>query len=325
MRARRGRRSGRRPVLAAGLGALALVGLGAGLWVGAGSGGSGPTPAIATSALVSVPAASSVAQGFGSGWLTDDYGHVLRRFDAHSGRLLGAGVPVPGRPASLLAAFGHLWVASMVSDTVTEIDPSSLRTLRTLRVPAGPSGLAQAAGKVWVVSVIAGAITALDPGTGRVEASTTLPDGAVRVAAGYGRLWVTGLSDTLTRVDPHPRSGAVTFRTIAVGQGPLGVVAGAGSVWVASALAGTVVEVDPIRFAVRTRYRRGPDPVAVAIQGGRVWVADGRSDQIATVGTGGAMLTARTLPGVPRQLVAAGDRVWVALGRPGAVVAARAR
>lgn len=285
-------------------------------------------------------AVSSVAEGLGSGWLVDDRGDTLVRFDPASGRRTGPPVTVAGRPVAVTTGFGGVWVASMLSDTVQEIRPGRAgragTVVRTVHVPEGPSGLAVLDGRVWVASVVAGDLTAVDPTTGRVAASTHLPQGAVRLAAGAGRVWVTGTGDTVAAVDPRPVQGTLHWRTVTVGRGPVGVAVGAGSVWVADAAAGSVAEVDPETYRVVRTFRTGPDPVAVAAvagagDSGRVLVADGRTSEVTAItaagpepGDGGGRPLTATLHGTPRQLVAVpGGTVWAAVGNPGAVAAVR--
>jgi hypothetical protein len=268
-----------------------------------------------------------VTEGLGSGWLTDDLAGTLVRFDPATGRALGPAVRLPGRPTAVLTAFGRVWVASMLTDTVTEVGPGGAggawRAERSVRVPAGPSGLAAAGGRLWVASVLAGAVSAVDPSTARVVAEATLPGGAVRIAAGAGRVWVTGTTDSLADVGLRPSGATVQWRAVTVGQGPLGVAVGDGSVWVADSASGTVSRVDPTRDRVTGTYRTGPDPVAVAVSGGRTWVADGRTGRLQVVGPADGRRPFG-LTGTPRQLVAVPGGLWAAVANPGAVAAVTA-
>jgi DNA-binding beta-propeller fold protein YncE len=57
-----------------------------------------------------------------------------------------------------------------------------------------------------------------------------------------------------------------------VGNGPLGVAAGTGGVWVANSLDQTVAHVDPAKAKVIGRIRLGFSPDAVATTPDGVWV-----------------------------------------------------
>jgi hypothetical protein len=285
-----------------------------------------PSPATLT-VLTHQPAVSSVAVGEGSGWLTDDRTDTLVRFDPSTGRRLGPSLSVPGRPVDVVTAAGHVWVASMLTNTVEEIAPDHLRLVRTLPVPSGPVGMAWDGGLLWVASVLAGDVTAIDPYDGRIVATSHIASGAVRIAAGGSSVWVTGSTDTVAEVSPRPAGGRLHWRTIVVGRSPLGVAAGPRAVWVADAGAGTVTEIDPATGRVVGTYRTGPDPVAVApmpgTEGATAWVADGQADDVRAVGAGagsGGVGPVAHLGGTPRQMVVAGAAVWTAIGNPGTVV-----
>lgn len=216
-------------------------------------------------------------------------------------------------------ATGDLWVASMVTNAVEEVDARTLHLVRTVPVPTGPSGLAVSGGRIWVASVSAGDVTPITAASGVAGTPVRIPGGAVRVAAGFGALWVTGTTDTLSEVTPA--SSAV--RSVTVGSGPIGVATGDGSVWVADAVSGTVAQVDPARLQVTRRFTVHGDPLAVAVSGGVVWVADGQADTVRTLSPGTG-LAPRSLGATPRELVAVRDGVWVATANPGRILAASA-
>jgi hypothetical protein len=71
------------------------------------------------------------------------------------------------------------------------------------------------------------------------------------------------------RVDP--RDGAAA-RIIPVGPGVDSVAAGAGGVWTASSMAGTVARIDPVAARLTALVRLGSTPRGVALGDGRVWV-----------------------------------------------------
>ncbi|MGP0030130.1 MAG: hypothetical protein ACLPVF_06455, partial [Acidimicrobiales bacterium] len=132
---------------------------------------------------------------------------------------------------------------------------------------------------------------------------------------------VTGTTAALTEVRPAGGAGARALHTLDVGSGPIGVATGDGAVWVADAVGGAVVRVDPARVTVSHTYPTGGDPLAVTVAGGRVWVADGAAHTVRTVfpapGAGPLRLGAQ-----PRELIPVGAGVWVAAANPGRVLAA---
>jgi YVTN family beta-propeller protein len=68
-----------------------------------------------------------------------------------------------------------------------------------------------------------------------------------------------------------PATNQVT-RTIPVGDGPQGIAVGAGSVWVANGLDGTVSRVDPVSGEAVATIEVGGRPDELAVGEGGVWV-----------------------------------------------------
>ena len=271
---------------------------------------------------------ADVAVAGGSGWVVDDDAGTIRRFDPSSGAWTGRPVHVARRPVAVAAGFGRLWVADAVGDAVVEVDPATGRRIGTpVSVGGEPVSLATGAGGVWVASLAADTVTLVNPRTRAVTASVALPPrvGAVRVAVGDGAVWVTGVNDTLTRISPTPVGVSLSWKPVVVGEGPIGVTAVPGAVWVADAVGGTVTRVDPRRLAVTARYRVGGDPVQLALFDGELWVADGETGALRALdpATGRPAGRAVTLPGSVRRLVVTGAGLWAATANPGTVTAVR--
>jgi len=245
-------------------------------------GADGPPPADAQTVVHG--AAASVAFGPTGGWVADDQTGTLRRFDSSTGTAIGRPLQLGGRPISVVSGFGRIWVADIAGSTVWEIDPRTGTVVGSpIAVAQGPVSLAAGDGGVWVASLVAGTISLIDPRTGQVLAAGTLPDGAVRLAVGPDGVWVSGQTDSLTRVDPDPVNGSLRWRTVEVGQGPFGVGVGDGSVWVANVKSGSVSRVDPTSMRVTATYPVGgagggvpANPEMVTVWHNRLWVADGQ-------------------------------------------------
>jgi len=280
-------------------------------------------PVLTPHTLLRLPAASALAQGDGAAYVTDDRRDLLLRFDPGSGRVEGS-VHLAGRPTAMVLAGRDLWVADMVDNQVVEVDARTLHIVRSVGVPAGPSGLAVLGPHVWVTSVVADEITAIDTRTGAKGTPVDVVGGAVRVAAGFGALWITGTADMLTYFVPQS-AGVRTpkLEGITVGNGPIGVATGAGSVWVADAQGGAVSQVDPSSLKVVHTDPIGGDPLSVGVAGGRVYVGDGTAQTLRTVypSPSSKVLGIGT---TPRSLLAVGGSVWVAGAKPGRVLSVTA-
>jgi streptogramin lyase len=251
-----------------------------------GAGGAGSPPATAR-VVAAIPAASVTFDRAG-GWVADDHTGTVRRFDPASGAPVGQPVHLGGRPISIASGFGHLWVADIAGSQVWELDPTTGKMDRPpIAVAQGPVSLAVGDGGVWVASLLAGTVSVIDPRTGSLEASGALRDGAVRLAAGPDGVWVSGQTDSLTRVDPRPVGATLQWRTVEVGQGPFGVGVGEGSIWVANVKSGSVSRVDPGSMRVTATFSVGgagggvpANPEMVAVWHDRLWVADGQQGAV---------------------------------------------
>ena len=243
----------------------------------------------------------------------------MARFDPATGRVQGS-VHLAGRPTAMVLDAGRLWVADMVDNQVVEVDPRTLHVVRSVTVPTGPSSLAVLGANVWVTSVIANEITSIDVRSGAVGTPVEVPGGAVRVAAGFGALWISGTSDMLTFFVPvSAQVRAPRLEGITVGNGPIGVATGAGSVRAANAEGGTLSQVDPHSLRVLRTLRVGGDPLSLAVAGGHVYVGDGQAQTLRSPYPAPAS-KALGVGTTPRALLPVGGAVWVAGANPGRVL-----
>jgi len=297
-------------------------------------GSSSPAGPPASAQVVARSQAASVTFEGSVGWIADDGNGTVRPFNVSSGRFVGAATETGGRPIALSAGYGGIWVADISGNQVSEISPSTGKVSKSpVQVAQGPVSVATGEGGVWVASLLSGTVSLLDPRTGNVLASAALPDGAVRLTLGDGYIWVTGQANSLTRVDPHPLGLSLQSKSVRVGEGPIGVAFGDGSVWVANAQSGTVSRVDPRTMSVTGTFgipsgsgssgSSGSDPTSIAVWNGRVWVGVGQRAAVVALDprTGAEIGSAVTLPGVARDLVvgAQGD-LWATTANPGTVV-----
>jgi streptogramin lyase len=282
--------------------------------------------------VMATTAAASVTFAPNGGWLVDDHNGTVRHFDPATGAALGRPLHLGGRPISVVSGFGHLWVADIAGSQVWEVNPTTGNVVGSpIPVAEGPVSLAAGDGGVWVASLLAGTVSVIDPRTGQVRASGRLPDGAVRLVVGPGGVWVSGQTDTLTRVDPRPVGALLRWRTVDVGQGPIGVAVGGGSVWVANVKSGSVSGVDPVSMRVVATFPVGggggggvsANPEMVAVWHGLLWVADGQQGVVVALDpiTGQQIGMPVTVPGVIRGLTLdTGGGLWGTTANPGSVV-----
>jgi YVTN family beta-propeller protein len=145
--------------------------------------------------------------------------------------------------------------------------------------------LALGDGAVWATTNLPEPqLVKLDRDTHRVTGRVRLPSGAVptSLAEGSGALWVaSSVSDEVLRVEIRLRGDSTlshfeeprVVARITVGKGPTDIAVGAGSVWVANYLDGTVSKIDPATNSVVDTIAVGGWPEHIAARQGGVWVA----------------------------------------------------
>jgi virginiamycin B lyase len=143
-----------------------------------------------------------------------------------------AGVPVEDGAAGVRVGGGSVWVTNPRRNLVQQIDPHSLKVVRTVNAGAGPRFLDVGEGAAWALDQVDGAVTRIDAATGktlRVEAGVEGEGGDLTV--GGGSVWARGSSDLLTRIDP--RDNRVIAR-YGPESGSGAVIVGSGAVWISA-------------------------------------------------------------------------------------------
>jgi streptogramin lyase len=205
------------------------------------------------------------------------------RVDPQSNRVIGP-LRLPAGSRLAAVARGSLWLANEAAGTVSQTDPRTGRTLRTVRVgsvAAGPDPheeqfrLAVDGNTVWVARLHTDVVR-LDWAGGKVAGRFTigLPGSSSYdvIAAGSGVAVTHGDTNDADQLDP--RTGAAT--AIHLGGDPAGAAFGAGSFWV-SAQNSTLARIDPAsrRVVATTRLDANHLPGAVVVGDGAVWVFAG--------------------------------------------------
>jgi YVTN family beta-propeller protein len=147
--------------------------------------------------------------------------------------------------------------------------------------------------------------------------------GAALLLATIALIVLTGGDDGLDRIDDDgvgriDGDGTIEAR-YAVGRAPGAVVAGGGSIWVASERERTVTRIDRERDRVVT-ITLGAAPVGLAYAGDSLWVADGTSRRVVRVDPRtDRVVQELEVSNIPRAIAAAGDAVWVATAVDGGI------
>ena len=135
------------------------------------------------------------------------------------------------------------------------------------------SDLAYGLGSLWIVNRAANVVTEVDTATIQRQNDITVGNSPTAIAVSPpDSLWVANFEDdTLTRIVFPGRGKTPTLTTIAVGDGPIDVTFGEGSVWVVSSLDRKLMRIDPESGEVRRRSgsatSRSASPPARAASG----------------------------------------------------------
>ena len=144
------------------------------------------------------------------------------------------------------------------------------------------------------------------------EVPMTHPCGAMAVTA--GSLWVADCKDkTLNRIDlKSAKRTAVVATGIGSPNGEMNVVAGAGSVWVASDSKGVIARVNPHTNRVVASVKVDPDTTYLAFGMGSLWAVSLPGRSISKVSPRTNAVVKRTELGRDPGFLAAGEgAVWV--------------
>ena len=250
----------------------------------------------------------------------------LAAIDTHSDRVTGA-VPVGARPGAVAFGSGSLWVANLDDQTISRVDPATLRTLRTIPVLGPPTGIAASADGVWVVesnpspglatsSVLVGRVEPeFDTLSPPVRIGNVVPSGPGAIAAQGDSVWVAPSTGLLTRLDA---TNGTPGRQLDPNASPAGIALGDGAIWLTDTEANNVVRVDP--SGLPTPIAVGNAPTGIAVGAGGVWVVDSLDDAVVRIDPGTRSVTATIPVGRSPAGVAVGaGSVWVANSGDGTV------
>ena len=218
----------------------------------------------------------SIALGAGSVWVANRDEATISRVDPGSRQVVRT-ISVPGEPTGAASDAQRLWVTTLDGDLL-RLDAAFNVVGRRKALP-GASGRLRAGHKAGSGRLRRplGALAersrvpvrpfrrAGDPDRCRRRARTRSP--SERGASGSRTPMTSPFPGSITRV--------LVTATIPVGHGPAAVAAGDSGVWVANALDGTLVRIHPSTNAVSFTTCVGPEPSAVVLTPGAVWVCAG--------------------------------------------------
>ena len=244
----------------------------------------GPRPArlqvMATVQLGGIP--SDAAAGFGSLWVTDYRGAVLRVDPA--GRRVQQRIPLGGTASSIAVDRAGVWVMTEsgvigAAAHLNRIDPSDGRITARVPLVTFDAALAAEDDAVWVLARHDESpwIKRVDPSTAQPVATAPTDTGAVGVAVAIAgnSIWTLDTRGTITQRESG--AGGVVRRLAGrgdLGTGENGLDADARGAWVVSPAREALLRIEDGRVVRRIPVDPSTGPV-LARSAGALWVTTG--------------------------------------------------
>jgi hypothetical protein len=219
----------------------------------------------------------------------------------------------------LAVLIGSVWVVPRGLSSPSE--PAPLAAEGSAAVPATGGSTAAPPTTLPVVPSTAAVSTTRRGRPSAVVSKVRIDGFAEGLAFGASSLWIAA-GDRLLRLDPATDRVVASILIAPEDSGPAGLAFGAGAVWVPVAVPGSVWRVDPVSNKVVARISLGDSLagfIGVAVSEDAVWVTAGEQQD----GERGGLLfridprhnrvTAKLpLPGVPSDVAASRESVWIA-------------
>ena len=234
---------------------------------------------------------------------------------------VAASIAVGARPAAIASAADTVWVSNLDDSSVSRIDASAQKVVRTIALEHPANALVADGKGVWTTADGA-RLYRVDGGFNAVTRTIALRrrgrvfnvEPVPGAARGGGSLWaVSGTG--VVRISARTGKALATFET---GDDPTAVAFGANAAWVTDAVNNTVTRVD--RTGAVQKLTAGARPIAVSVGFGAVWVANALGDTVVRLDPATRSVEATISVGrAPSGIAIGKDAVWVANSGDGTV------
>jgi hypothetical protein len=219
---------------------------------------------------------------------------------------------VGAQPDGILVANGQVYVCLDSTGELVRLSPRA-----SVKIGDQPDSVAYGAGRLWVTATGANTVTPVDPASMRVAhpGPVFVHDSPEGVAVGFGSVWVAGLGgDAVDRLNQNMKTAHDDYQaTFDHLSSPVAIAIGPRNVWVATR--GAVVRVDPANNTVSDQILTGDGTRGAVVAGRFVYAISAKDRTIVRINPATLRVVGRrTLPGSPRGLAAGGGAVWVTLG-----------
>ena len=274
---------------------------------------------------------TSIAVGEGSVWVLDADDRTVSQIDPRK-RTLVRTFSTGSTPTDLAVGAGALWIGNGVPQARTALPESVSRFDPESDVVDGTIPLSRASGAalVWVsqdslrphIAVTDAAVwvvnpdlrvSRIDPRTNRVVADVAGVR-ALSIAAGEGEVWIVNDEGEVVEIDSRTNAASKPIPVAAESLTALAV--GAGAVWVADPIGGSVWRIDPDPEPILRTIPLEVGVGGVAFGEGAVWATNEIADEVYRIDpdTNEARVVSRMA--APRGVAVGEGAVWVTAARP---------
>lgn len=213
-----------------------------------------------------------------------------------------------------------VWVVT--DEGLARIDPKTNTVLTTVEMDK-PEYIVSDGSALWVSLFDANQLVRIDPATNEITDTLVVPGNPSSAVVVGNAIWVT--SHRGAAVLRFERGAGESVASVAVGepgdQGPLGLAAGMGSIWVGTPNIFTVSRIDPETNAVVAEYGipPGANPCGdIAVADGRVQVSSCRVvPSIAVIDPESGAVQVVELEGLAVAVAVVDGQAWWAVQQPG--------
>ena len=233
-----------------------------------------------------------------------------------------ARIELPSSADWMALGFGSMWVVNYRPNRVSRIDTATNRVTADIALGPNPClGVVVTQNRAFVPTCADGVVNEIDPARDSVVRRIPVPikrgrEGAI--AAMAGALWIPdnasdSSSSTVARVNVE--TGAVDAHVTTGARSDV-IVAGFGSIWVASSAENVVVRIDPATNQVLARIPVGRSPKFMTAGEGALWVQNRYDGSVSRIDPASNREVARVAAWAPTpagDIAAGAGAVWLSV------------
>jgi DNA-binding SARP family transcriptional activator/streptogramin lyase len=192
----------------------------------------------------------------------------IAALDPHTGTPVRQ-VQLARSPGPIAIAASVVWVGIGSPAAAVELDPNTLRVIKTITLTAAPYQLAAESRSLWTSNAFDGTLTRINNGGQASRPFRPAPhaSGRLPLAYGDGSIWVGSQNNTIIRLSPNKRTIAIVHGVFT----PEAIAIARGGVWITEATRDLVIRIDPRTNRVVHQIPIGGRGTDIATGAGAIW------------------------------------------------------